>query len=350
MANAFPTGIAVDTGERFFVTDRDPVGWLPPLAATKLNALKQAVTDAHAVLVPTEDMREHFQERAGIDRRLAELTRHPTENGHGLGPDAPQVVAENKKLKRVNETISRLKALDEIRAAKWTEAGRVVQTVESFLRGIPAGCSLAEVEDDAAPAILKKGETLVDGVERLRHRNRELKADLHRVRSSPFPKATARQRLLEQIDAMATNAPDTSQLIEHSAGKITFPTKQVSAMVHNAQGGEQIVFVEVVDTAAMFATVMRDQLIAWADTDLDAAADDANALTPEQRQVQEATITSDMLATERQEAALVWKAMADDLGNVAHRSDCSPLALLGLRLVASPRAAPPPPSWLSFGR
>jgi hypothetical protein len=232
---------------------------LPSRASVKLIALKQAVTDAHAALVPSEQMREHYQEKAAIDRRLAELTRRVQEGGFGLDDDAPQVVAENKKLKRVTAEIARLKELDEVRGQRWTIAGQTVQKVEAFLReGVPGGVSLAEADDIAAADVLKKGETLVDAIERLRHRVRELKADLHRIRSSCFPKAIARQRLLQQIDAMAANAPDTSPLIEHADGKIVFPTKSVSALVQNFSGTEPaVVFVEVPDIAAIMATVRR---------------------------------------------------------------------------------------------
>jgi Putative transposase of IS4/5 family (DUF4096) len=37
---------------------------------------------------------------------------------------------------------------------------------------------------------LNKGETVLDGIERLRRRCRELKADLHRIASAPFPSST----------------------------------------------------------------------------------------------------------------------------------------------------------------
>jgi hypothetical protein len=346
-AMPFPPATAVDTAER-----RNTLGNeidLPSRASGKLTALKQAQIDAHAALVPSEQMREIHQEKAPIDRRLAELTRRVQEGGFGLDDDAPQVRAEKKKLARVTAEIARLKELDEVRGQRWTIAGQTVQKVEAFLRdGVPGGVSLAEADDIAPADILRKGEALIDAVERLRHRVRELKADLHRVRSSPLPKAVARKRLIDQIDALAANAPDTSQLIEHDEGRIAFPTKQVSAMVHNVQGGEQIVFVEVPDIAAIMATVMRDQLIAWCDSDLDQNADDKAALSPEQRETMEAEINQSLLQIEREESALVWKAMADGLGNVAHRPDANPLALLGLRLITAQAAPPPTPSWRSY--
>jgi hypothetical protein len=45
----------------------------------------------------------------------------------------------------------------------------------------------------------------------------------------------------------------------------------------------------------------------------------------------------DLLAAERDEAALVWQAQAQGLP-VEHRADISPLAILQVRLVTTPRA------------
>ena len=70
-------------------------------------------------------------------------------------------------------------------------------------------------------------------------------------------------------------------------------------------------------------------------------ADDAAALTHEARQRREAEAMADLLAVERDEAALVWSAMARNLP-VEHRADINPVALLGVRLVTAPRANPSP--------
>jgi hypothetical protein len=43
----------------------------------------------------------------------------------------------------------------------------------------------------------------------------------------------------------------------------------------------------------------------------------------------------DLLEIERQEAAVVWRAMDERLP-VEHRADCSPLAILQCRLITAP--------------
>ena len=46
---------------------------------------------------------------------------------------------------------------------------------------------------------------------------------------------------------------------------------------------------------------------------------------------------ADLLAVERDEAALVWRAMDERLP-VEHRNDCAPQAIMGCQLVTAPRA------------
>jgi hypothetical protein len=80
-----------------------------------------------------------------------------------------------------------------------------------------------------------------------------------------------------------------------------------------------------------------------ADAEIDTEADDAAALSHEARQKAEAEVLGDLLAVERDESALVWQAQAQSLP-CEHRGDISPVALLALRLVTTPRADLPPTS------
>jgi hypothetical protein len=94
---------------------------------------------------------------------------------------------------------------------------------------------------------------------------------------------------------------------------------------------------EVPDVLALFAFVHKAALLASLDALVSEEADDYAALTHEARQQQEAEVQGDLLATERNESALVWQAMAEE-PPVEHRNDCSPQAILQCRLVTAPRA------------
>jgi hypothetical protein len=50
---------------------------------------------------------------------------------------------------------------------------------------------------------LAKGESILDGIQRLRRRGRELKADLSRIQSAPYPSSYAKQKMRTQIEALA---------------------------------------------------------------------------------------------------------------------------------------------------
>jgi hypothetical protein len=98
------------------------------------------------------------------------------------------------------------------------------------------------------------------------------------------------------------------------------------------------VFTEAPNVLSLIAWLHRDTLIAALDREIDTEADDDFALSPEARQQQEAETMGDLLAIERDESALVWRAQAEKLP-VEHRADCSPLAVLSVKLVAAPAAA-----------
>src|SRR4030095_13134127 len=91
---------------------------------------------------------------------------------------------------------------------------------------------------------------------------------------------------------------------------------------------------------ALICWLHKDALIAALDREIDAESDDKAALSHEARQKAEAEVMGDLLAVERDESALVWQAQAQGLP-CEHRADCSPLAILQLRLITAPRADAP---------
>ena len=104
-----------------------------------------------------------------------------------------------------------------------------------------------------------------------------------------------------------------------------------------------LAFAEVTDTLALTCWLHRDALIKR----LDAESDDGAALTHEQRQQREAEVQSDLLSAERDEAWCVWRAIDDKLP-VEHRSDCSPLAILQVQLITTPRADASPETSVGY--
>ena len=83
----------------------------------------------------------------------------------------------------------------------------------------------------------------------------------------------------------------------------------------------------------------KDALVSRLDALISEEADDKAALTHEARQKAEAEVLSDIVANERDEAALTWQAQAQGLP-IEHRADISPLAILQCRLITTPHAVP----------
>jgi hypothetical protein len=143
----------------------------------------------------------------------------------------------------------------------------------------------------------------------------------------------------EQVEALAARGePDVSVLVERGA-HIVWPTTQVQVTVFNAQPGA-VGYAEMPDMLAIEAYLHKDAMIAALAREITSEADDKAAMTHEARQKAEAEVMGDLLSVERDESALVWRAMDEKLP-AEHRADISPPALLGVALVTVPRADAP---------
>jgi hypothetical protein len=330
-ANPQPFSAGVQLQPQF-----DVIELLPPAAQELLRLLRQRAADAHALIPTGFDVQTASAERVAAANALRRLTDHPQDGGFGLKDDGGdrRVIDAQRTLAKATDDFERIKQRSDDRAAAWHAASGALAIAEPWLKsGRPGGTTLAEC-DWPEPKLLK-GETALDAIERLRRRCRELKADLHRIASAPFPSAYCKQQMRGQIEALAMQgAPSASLLIEHD-GKIEFQTQSVRSEMYGEQ--RQAAFAEISDTVALVAWLHKDALIAALDREIASEADDKAALTHEARQKAEAETMADLLAVERDESWFVWQAQSQGLP-IEHRADISPLALLGVRLVTTPRA------------
>ena len=316
----------------------DPLEFLPPAAAERLRSLRQRAADLHAVIPMFESVRSASLTKIEAANALKRLTDHPQDFGRNLPETDPLVVAAHKHLDKMTADFKRLTELQEVRTAAWQSASGALAACDDLLRhGVPGNCQIdpAEVE----PPKLNKGETDIDAIERYRRRGRELKADLHRIRSAPFPSSYSKQRLREMVEQLAARGtPDVTNLIEHDRN-IIWPTLRVQSEVHGAQ--RSLAFHEAIDVVGLLALLVPSALIAVLDAQIDAEKDDPAALSHEAREKAEAEVQGDLLAVERDECALVWSAQ-QSLLPCEHRADINPVALLGLSLTTAPRTAASP--------
>jgi hypothetical protein len=313
----------------------DPSQWLPPGAADKFQRLQQDVEDARALLPDFETRREASNERLAAAQRLKRLQDPAQQGGFNLPDENLSVSVARRELAKADAALTRIDDLHKQRSSALQAANAVLSNIMGWIRaGRPGSTVLEEVEIE--PPKLNRGEAVRDAIERLRRRGRELKADAHRIRSAPYPSRFCKERAKAQVEALAERGtPDVAMLIEHGAD-IAWPTQNMTAMVHSKEI-PALAFAQVIDVPALFAWTFRETLIAKLDAEIDAAADDANALSPEARAEAEAEVLADLLAVERDECALVWRSE----GQVEHRADADPRALLGLALVTLARPTAP---------
>lgn len=332
---SFEAASAANTGPMAlnFNTTPDLVAWLPEGAADHLRKLRLHVSDLRAVVPPFSDRNDAATAKVTAEQRLTRLQAHPSQGGFGLKDSDGSVVDARRRVEELSAEAARLDQLYEDRSATSRSASTVLSNVETWLRdGRPSGTVLKDF--DGPDPTLAKGEDVLSALDSVRRRVRELKADLHRIRSSPFPSSYAKQQMRAVVDGLAARgAVNVSRLVEHD-GPVEFPTQQMQVAVHNAQPGA-VGFVQVTDALALCAWLHRDALIAAVDREIATEADDAASLSHEAREQAEAVVMGDLLAVERDEAWFTWQALTAKLP-VEHRSDIDPRALLAVVLVTAP--------------
>ena len=233
----------------------DVLGWLPEGAADRLRALRQRFSDSHRLIPASDERLAASNAKIEAARRLTRLRAHQHNGGFNLKADDARVVAAQQQLDQLTADLARMNAIYETRSAAWAMSSNVLSAVQMWLRDGLGGAALEDF--DGPPPKLAKGETVLDALERLRRRGRELKADLHRIRSAPYPSAHAKKRMRAQIEELAQRGPSVARLVEHD-GPVEFPTLSLMVLVRGGQGA--VGHVEVIDTAALFAWLHRDTL------------------------------------------------------------------------------------------
>jgi hypothetical protein len=315
-----------------------PVDMLPSEASkARLRALRQRAVDLRAIYLPCSDeLRELRVDRQKADIRLKQLKMRQGNAGPELDDNDPQVIDLRKKLTRLDGEIVRLSTLEQTRAAAMNAVGMLVRACEEWLRkGKPGGTVIIEAAAIDVADVLKKGERLVDALERTRNRLRELDADRHRINSAAFPSADVKRKLRSELENRAMRAvPDVSAMIEHD-GELGWPmTPQTLPLIALDPTGKPVIGRaegNAIDAVGLLCWILRPQLLQAVEALVDSEADDDHAMSVTDREVKLAELERDRLVIERHEAALVWHGQAQG-DSVEHRADASPAAVLGIAL------------------
>ena len=111
---------------------------------------------------------------------------------------------------------------------------------------------------------------------------------------------------------------------------INFSERQQAQVIGSTE--RSLAFSEQPDTTALICWLFQDEMVKRLDAEIDAETDNGSALSHEERELRTAEIMNDILATERDEAALTWRAMEERLP-VEFRPDIDPCAVLGLKMI-----------------
>ena len=206
---------------------------LAPAVTERLLTLRERADGFYRQQPTWEERHEANMERQKAEQRLAQLVAHPHEGGFALNPETDvRVIAQRNLVAELTVTAKRLDERYARTTAVSQAALRICTNVETWLRDKPPNTI---IEDAPEPKVaLQKGESLLDAIEHLRRRTRELRADLHRAELAPMPSSHAKQRMRAQVEALA-QAPNVSMLIEHADGKILWPMANLRSQVHNVQ-------------------------------------------------------------------------------------------------------------------
>lgn len=209
----------------------DPVEILPERAAERLRQLRERSSERADAMIPHAELQEAIAERTRAEEHLRRLQAHPQDFGFNLPPEHASCVAAEKEITRTTANARRLTERSERLAAAWRAAAQPLATAENWLKNGRPGSTTLEDAKEVEPQ-LHKNETIIDGVERLRRRCRELRADLHRIASAPYLSGYCKQRMRAQIEALAMQgAPTVAALVEHD-GDLIWPMTRLRSEVH----------------------------------------------------------------------------------------------------------------------
>lgn len=302
-----------------FAREKDAADKLPAAAKDKLLALRNELDEARAVIaVPKEKLAEARRKRDAVELRLSKLVRD-------MGERHPLVIAEREVFERLN---------GEVRAAS-DEYGRRVDAIGplgNMLKRTAGYVSSVPTPVGMAPAVvpkLAKGVSVVAAIEQARERVQAHKDAIQAAIDAPFTSADVKRKMRAEVTALAESGRPSV------AGAIDFgePIKFANAgqtFIGHTVAGEAVTSNEAAfDAQATLCWLFRDQIIAALDSEIDDVADDANALTTDERRKRIADAKKALLAAEREEEELVCMARESGL-TVARRHDCDPRAILGL--------------------
>ncbi|MFA6265962.1 MAG: hypothetical protein WC670_09650 [Pseudolabrys sp.] len=178
---------------------------------------------------------------------------------------------------------------------------------------------------NSPPAKPRKGETPAAAMVRSQQKIEELRAEIERIGAAPIPSSLAKERARSAINELAERGrPNVIQLVAHDARTVAWPQVDTG---HVFEG--ELTPATVPDALAVLAWLNRDAMVGRLELDIDAVADDANAMTPQDRMAAVEALKTQVDVVEREEASFFDQAIIEGAA-VTPRPDMSARILLDL--------------------
>jgi hypothetical protein len=204
----------------------------------------------------------------------------------------------------------------------------VVRNIEDFLR---RGLSLRPL---AEPNVKFKGSVL-DAIDERRRRNRNIIADIAEAEAAPYPAEEVKAGIEAHFEFVkAARGPSVERMI--FGDKFAWPMLPMKATPVLQPAERLLIAWEQMDIEAVLISTMGDTILKRLFAEVDASlaelkAAGATPLSSAERACRVADLQRDLLANQRDEAALIEHAHSQGLP-VEFDPETSPLALLNVEL------------------
>lgn len=309
------------------LSDLDVLALLPESAALRLRGLRDRKADAMARIPPGYDVQQAHMEVLVAERRLETLLGGPLP----LHQDDNRCVVQRRLIKERQDTHASLTRRYKVNAEEAQGVGRALITVESWIKNRPGGAVIEQVTT-SVPSLLK-GETLIEGVARLRRKAVEIKEALAVIERAPRPSSEVKALAKAEIEKLA-KAPDVRGLFQ--GGTPNWPTESLTTKIFNVPDRAAVGFASAVDGLALTCWLHKDALIAAINREIDAHAHDDIAMSPSAKERAVAEMAKTLLDLEHAICRMVDVGLAQKLP--LEYGDEDPAAMLGVTL----RTVPPP--------
>lgn len=335
-AQLLPTFSPIVNSSFSFLQDR-----LPDWLRTTIERIDEQLEDARAVngVLMTERM-ALMKERGDTAAQISMWTNPAAAARFGIDSFAvkdeshPDVVRWNKSIAKIDAKLAKVDA--KIAALQPRIAlDRLQERLQAYVR--PFANNLAALTPRAAPTKKASASDLVRAVADIRNKIEVTKADLRELRARPRPSADVKSAARKLIEITA-RAPNVAQAVDYG-DPIEWPIVGIAGEVVggiNLDGRKIPIpnagaasFGKTNDALGVLLWALRDPITAAIDREIDAYADDANALNDADRAKGEAKLIAEILASEHDEEALIRAADEKDLP-VTRRPNADPRAVLGL--------------------